>query len=223
MDSDAPKINWHFQVLPPATKKALDFLSLQDWLKDSPWYLAGGTALALYAGHRKSVDLDFFNQEKNFDEKKLMAYFLDNKNWNTKVEDAGTIYGELLGAKISFIAYPFFLPKQPYSRYGFVNMLAPKDIGVMKIVAISQRGKKRDFFDLFWCAHNIEPIENIILRLKEQYPSVAHNYHHILKALVYFNDADIDPDPEIYFKATWRDVKRFFTKEVPIIAKKLIK
>ncbi len=93
----------------------------------------------------------------------------------------------------------------------------------MKIVAISQRGKKRDFFDLFWCAHNVEPLENIIVRLKEQYPSVAHNYHHILKALVYFNDAEIDPDPQIYFKANWKEVKKFFTKEVPIIAKKIMR
>lgn len=27
---------------------------------DSEYYLAGGTALALFCGHRKSVDLDYF-------------------------------------------------------------------------------------------------------------------------------------------------------------------
>ena len=27
------------------------------------WYLAGGTALALQSGHRRSVDLDFFAKE----------------------------------------------------------------------------------------------------------------------------------------------------------------
>ncbi len=231
MEPNSSKINvangdepvWHLETIPANTKKALHFLSLQDWLKNSNWYLAGGTALALCSGHRKSVDLDFFNTEKGFDEKKLMAYFIDNNDWLTKVEDTGTIYGELLGAKISFIAYPFFVPKQEYLNYGSIKVLAPKDIGVMKIVAISQRGRKRDFFDLFWCAHNVEPLETIILRLKEQYPSVAHNYHHILKALVYFNDAEIDPDPEIYFKTNWKEVKKFFTKEVPVIARKIIK
>ncbi len=231
MDANSQKINptkrnestWHFKTIPPDTKKALDFLSLQDWLKDSTWYLAGGTALALSAGHRKSVDLDFFNELSEFDSKKFLKKFSGNNAWKIYINKENTIYGELFGAKVSFIAYPFFVPKQPYLQYGFIKVLAPKDIGVMKIVAISQRGKKRDFFDLFWCAHNIESIESIIVRLKEQYPSVAHNYHHILKALVYFNDAETDPEPQIYFKVTWKEVKKFFTKEIPLIAKKIIK
>ena len=223
MDVNPKKIEWHFKTLPPDTKKALDFLSLEDWLKESKWYLAGGTALALSAGHRKSVDLDFFNTEKDIDNDDLMNNFLGNKEWNAYLNKKNTVYGELFGAKVSFIAYPFFVPKQNYLEYGSIKVLAPKDIAVMKIIAISQRGRKRDFFDLFWCAKNIEPIENIILRLKEQYPSVAHDYHHILKSLVYFNDAETDPDPEIYFKASWKEVKKFFTKEIPLIAKKIIK
>lgn len=223
MDTDPQKINWHLNTLPPNTKKALDFLSLQNWLKESKWYLAGGTALALSAGHRKSVDLDFFNIEKDIDNNDLLNNFLGNNEWNAYLNKKNTIYGELFKAKVSFIAYPFFVPKQNYLQYGSIKVLAPKDIAVMKIIAISQRGKKRDFFDLLWCAKNVEPIENIILRLKEQYPSVAHDYHHILKSLVYFADAETDPDPEIYYKANWKEVKKFFTKEIPVIAKKIIK
>jgi hypothetical protein len=97
-----------------------------------------------------------------------------------------------------------------------------RDIAVMKIVAISQRGRKRDFFDLYWCAHNIEPLLEIIKRLPEQYPSVAHDYHHILKALVYFDDAETDPDPELNFKVSWKQVKTFFKKEIPLIMNKLV-
>jgi len=41
--------------------------------------------------------------------------------------------------------------------------------------------------------------------------------------MVYFEDAEADADPEIYFKANWKEVKKFFTKEIPIIAKKIIK
>lgn len=231
MDADARKISsasgndpvWHLKTLPANTKKALDFLSSQNWLKDSHWYLAGGTALALSAGHRTSVDLDFFNELSDFDSGEFLSNFKSNEEWKPYINKKNTIYGELFDAKVSFIAYPFFVPKQPYLQYGFIKVLAPKDIGVMKIVAISQHGKKRDFFDLFWCAHNIEPLENIILRLKEQYPAVAHSYHHILKALVYFNDAEVDPEPEIYFKTDWKQVKNFFTKEVPIIARKIVK
>lgn len=224
MDSSSKKqINWHYESLPSQTKKALDFLSEENWLKDDGWYLAGGTALALQTGNRKSVDLDFFTEKKDFDEKKIIAKFLENKDWITEVEEKNTIYGQLLGAKVSFIAYPFFVPKQNPLWHGKVRVIDKTDISVMKITAISQRGKKRDFFDLYWCAENIEPLESIIKRLKTQYPSVAHNYHHILKSLVYFEDAESDPDPEIYFDADWGKVKKFFIKEIPGIAERLIR
>ena len=234
MDIDPQKINperkqasygtsWHYETLPRQTKKALDFLSKEEWLKQSSWYLAGGTALALQAGHRKSVDLDFFSEDKNFNEKKLLANFAENSNLEIEVEEKNTIYAKLFGAKVSFIAYPFFVPKQKPLWHGTIRVLDQIDIGVMKITAISQRGRKRDFFDLYWCAHNVEPLENIIKRLKVQYPMVAHDYHHILKSMVYFEDAESDPGPEICFPADWKKVKKFFTKEIPTIATKIMK
>lgn len=220
--SDSRKINWHFEMLPIQTKKALDFLSKEKWLKGSGWYLAGGTALALQAGHRKSYDLDFFSKKAEFDNEELLTNFANNKDWSVSVNKKNTIYGELLKSQVSFIAYPFFVPKQKFLPYGNISVLDKIDIAVMKITAISQRGRKRDFFDLYFCAKNIEPLEEIIKRLKVQYPSVAHNYHHILKALVYFEDAESDPDPEINFKADWQTVKDFFLREIARIAEKLI-
>jgi len=224
MDTDAKKqIALHFNILPRATKKALDFLAKQSWLKKSKWYLAGGTALALSANHRRSVDLDFFSQAKNFENDDFLRQFADVKEWHLILNRKNTIYGELFKAKVSFIAYPFFVPKEKPKFYDCVRILPPADIAVMKIIAISQRGRKRDFFDLYWCAHHVEPLAEIIKRLKTQYPSVAHDYHHLLKALIYFADAETDPAPTIYFNASWRKVKNFFIKEIPIIARSLIK
>ncbi|MEK7496028.1 MAG: nucleotidyl transferase AbiEii/AbiGii toxin family protein [Patescibacteria group bacterium] len=216
------QLDSNLSILPLKTKKALIFLSKQAWIGKSDWYLAGGTALALQAGHRKSVDLDFFTTKSKFNSKTVLGNFVNNNNWRTSFEEENTIYGELFKAKISFIAYPFFIPKQDFIRYGFVKILHPLDIAVMKIIAVSQRGRKRDFFDLYWCAKNIEPMENSIKRLKVQYPTVAHDYHHILKSLVYFNDAESDPAPEIYFKASWKDVKDYFKKEILNITNKMI-
>ena len=224
MDHDAVKLTgFHFDILPKATKTALDYLSGQEWLKDSLWYLAGGTALALQSNNRRSVDLDFFTEEKNFDNDDFLRFFSDAREWRATVNRKNTIYGELFSAKVSFIAYPFFVPKHAPVFYGFIRILSPLDIAVMKIIAVSQRGRKRDFFDLYWCAQNIEPLLEIVKRLKLQYPSIAHDYHHILKALVYFEDAESDPEPEIYFDASWNEVKKFFTKEIPVIADKLIR
>ena len=224
MDIDAQKqIKFHFDTLPGETKKGLDFLSKQEWLKNSKWYLAGGTALALQTGHRRSVDLDFFSREKIFENEDVLEKLYGLNSWKVTMDRKNTIYGELFGAKISFIAYPFFVPKQNFLLHGSVRVLNKIDIAVMKIIAISQRGRKRDFFDLYWCAKNIEPLESIIKRLKVQYPSIAHNYHHILKALLYFEDAESDPEPQIYFDASWKKVKSFFRKEIPLIANRIMK
>lgn len=222
MDVAAQKIKWHYETLPRRTKKALDFLSGENWLMKSGWYLAGGTALALQSGNRKSFDLDFFSDQQDFVEQKLLAGFSGNRDWKTEIVEKNTIYGELFNAKVSFIAYPFFIPKQKMIWHGSVKILNALDIAVMKVIAISQRGRKRDFFDLYWCAKNFEPLGKTIRRLKVQYPSVAHDYHHILKSLVFFEDAEGDPVPEIFFKADWKEVKQFFIKEVPRITAEII-
>lgn len=222
METASPRqIKWHLDILPRNTKKALDLLSKQAWLKRSVWYLAGGTALALQAGHRSSVDLDFFTAKANFHNGTLLEHF-KNYDWLTAINEQGTIYGELSGAKISFISYPFFIPQLPLKHYGTIRLLDPLDIAVMKIVAISQRGRKRDFFDLYWCANNLLPLEQLISRLPDQYPTVAHDYYHILKSLTYFTDAENDPAPKLCFNANWRQVKKFFINQIPLITKHLI-
>ena len=222
MDAPSQKqIIWHEKILPPETKKALVFLSAQSWLKKSEWYLAGGTALALQAGHRSSVDLDFFTPKSNFYTPSLLKHF--NTNWKTTSLEEGTVYGELFRAKVSFLSNPLFEPSLPPVRYGAVRVLHPIDIAVMKVIAISQRGPKRDFIDLYWCIRNIEPLEKIIIRLKTQYPSVAHDFHHILKSMTYFIDAENDPLPKLYFKASWPQVKKLFIDEVPDVTRKLMK
>jgi hypothetical protein len=219
--ANTDEIIWRDDILPRNTKKALVFLSSQDWLRESKWYLAGGTALALQEGHRTSLDLDFFYPDKEFDLEALLGKF-QGSDWVADVAREGTVYGRVCNAKVSFIAYPFFIPKESYAWYGLVRVLKPKDIAVMKIVAISQRGKKRDFVDLYWYVKEHEPLGDILSRLPGQYPSVAHNYHHILKSLMYFEDAEQDPMPKIFFNATWREIKKYFEREVPIITKEFL-
>lgn len=215
-------LDLHLEILPPKTRKALDFLSKEAWLQESGWYLAGGTALALQAGHRKSVDLDFFTQEKSFSNDELLGHFPLIAEWITDINEKNTVYGELCGAKVSFIAYPSFIPVEQPILYGSIKILKPSDIAVMKIIAISQRGKKRDFFDLYWLIQHGEILETTVQKLKNQYPSVAHDYHHILKSLVYFEDADTDPTPELNFNASWKDVKDYFINQIPNITKNLV-
>jgi hypothetical protein len=209
------------EILPADTAAAFEVFSKVDWLSVD-WYLAGGTAFALQAKHRESVDLDFFHPDDfnvPITEKQLEGL----SGWKTTFTRKGTIYGELLGAKASFIVYPFFKPKQDFLKYGTVSVLQLRDIGVMKIVAISQRGRKRDFVDLYWYVKNKEPLINLVKLLPEQYPSVAHDYHHILKSLTYFDGAENEPMPVLHFSATWEEMKKFFLEETKKVSEEVLR
>lgn len=186
------------------------------------WYLGGGTALALQVGHRVSVDLDFFTPRKSFNEIAVERELLATDHWDTSYRERGTIYGALQNTKMSLIAYPFFIPSKQMTRYESLRILTPADIAVMKIIAVSQRGRKRDFVDLYWYCTHREPISKIIARVGTHYPGQEKNIAHFLKSLTYFADAEADPMPKVFFKSSWQEIKKFFRREAAASARELI-
>lgn len=214
VNQNTKRLDLHFDALPSATQKALKLFSNFSWLKRSRWYLAGDTALALQVGHRQSVDLDFFTSASRFAELELERKLFATGQWKTTLRQAGTIYGELLGAKVSFIAYPFFQTSRKRLLYNYVQMLLVQDIAAMKIIAISQRGRKRDFVDLYWLCQNFSSLDQIVTHALNSYPGQSDNLHHIIKSLVYFDDAEFDPMPKLFFEITWNKIEKFFVREV---------
>jgi hypothetical protein len=214
-------IKWCTDILPKKTLHALNILAKESWLQTNDWYLAGGTALALHAGHRRSDDLDFFTQKSPFALQSVLKP-LEKHDWHANFATENTVYGRISNAKISFIAYHFFHPRETMAMYGTVPVLMPKDIAVMKVIAISQRGKKRDFIDLYWYLQHSEPLITVMRRLPNQYPTVAHDFHHICKSLVYFEDAEDDPMPQLFFSADWKTIRAWFEREVPKLTKELL-
>ncbi len=210
-------------VLPKATRNAFSLLQNFSFLSKSDWYLAGGTALTLQIGHRKSVDLDFFTTQKTFHESEIEKEFLSTGKWITTLQQKGTLYGKFVNAKISFIAYPFFQPSKEKIFCGHISILAPHDIAAMKIVAISQRGRKRDFVDLYWYCTHFDRLEEVIRRTIRQYPHQKLSIPHIIKSFTYFEDAEADPMPKIFFDVTWKKIKEYFQKEAVRLAKELLR
>src|SRR3989344_2373993 len=200
----------HTEVLPLGTQRAWNYWQKKSPLDANQWYLAGGTALALQVGHRQSVDLDFFSTQTNFDETELERTLLSTEFWKTTLRRVGTLYGTFKGAKMSFIAYPFFRPSVPLQMCGKIHILRPADIAVMKIIAISQRGRRRDFVDLYWYCNNREPLGDILNRVPNHYPEQKHNLTHFLKSLTYFEDAEADPMPTLFFDVSWKKIKDYF-------------
>ena len=210
-------------VLPSEAQAVFRALGLLDFLRADGWYLAGGTALALQMGHRVSLDLDFFTPHSKFSISDIERVLGGAGQWETTLASEGTLYGNFLGAKVSFIAYPFFKPSPPALQCGTVDILSPDDVAVMKVIVVSQRGKKRDFVDLYWymAVYGAE-LFSLMMRVLKQYPQ-AHNVQHLIKSMTYFVDAEEDAMPKLFFDADWEKVKAYFRAEVPKVAKALLR
>ena len=182
-------------------------------LKQMPFinqfYLAGGTGLALQLGHRLSADFDFFSK-KNFDEARILRELAETKSFSLEKRDIQTVIGTFKKTKIALFYYPYPLLKDTLTQDG-IKTASVLDIACMKIEAISSRGTKRDFIDLYEAAKQI-PIKELLLQFETKYSSLKYNMMHIKKSLLYFNDAEDEPMPKMLTRVSWKEVKYFFKK-----------
>lgn len=84
----------------------------------------------------------------------------------------------------------------------------------MKLSAIAARGARRDFIDLYAVAKDLG-LPPLLELFHQKYAQVRYNKVHLLKALVYFADAEREPMPDMIAPYSWEDVKEFFVREVP--------
>ncbi len=202
------------QVLPRNTKAILALLEKSEIIQKA--YLAGGTALALQLGHRISYDLDFFTQEE-FDEQMLLPEIKKISNFQLERIAWRTILGKFKNVKFSifYYKYPFLYAAK---KFGMINVTDIRDITAMKIAAIASRGTKRDFVDLYFICKETISLKEAIQLYDKKYKNLATTEMHIMKSLVYFEDAELDEMPKMLKKLAWEEVKRFFEKEVKQMA-----
>jgi len=195
------------------SKKQIYLLKKLGFLEKYGFYLAGGTALALQIGHRASLDFDFYT-EKKFDSRKLREEFDKRFKEVQEIYIAGDTLGlSVDGIGVSFFRYPYPLIKSCRETEG-VLLASVEDIAAMKILAISQRGRRRDFIDIYFLIKEFG-LKQITEFIKEKYP--MFNVYVGLQGLTYFKDADEDPEKKrykLFKKVRWSEVKKFIIKEV---------
>ncbi|PIZ00456.1 hypothetical protein COY62_02475 [bacterium (Candidatus Howlettbacteria) CG_4_10_14_0_8_um_filter_40_9] len=178
------------------------------------FYLAGGTALAIQLGHRKSIDLDFFSKD-SFDLSPLEKTLVSLGKFEITGKDEGTLHGILDGVKISFMRYDY-RSLFPFSDFDGVNLADKRDISAMKIDTISSRGSKKDFVDLYFLLYEFS-IKELIGFYEKKYSEIDYNKIHIVKSLTYFEDADGEPLPEMIKDFDWEKAKEKITNAVKTI------
>jgi len=181
-------------------------------------YLAGGTALALRLGHRRSVDLDFFTRKK-FNEQIVVRRLKKLGKFKEKTVDWQTVMGSLFGVSFSLFYFEYPLVGKT-DQFEGVAIASLKDIAAMKLRAIGDRGTKRDFVDLFFLAKEMRLAEVFQLYHKK-FGGLTEQKYHLWRALNYFEDADKDVLPKMFRPVEWSQVKRFFNGEVKKLAAEL--
>jgi len=176
------------------------------------FYLAGGTGLALRLGHRRSVDLDFFHGE-NINEDSVLQKLQHLEGFALAAKEPGTIYASIRKTKVSLItyAYPILFPFQAFLG---VDVADSRDIGCMKISAITSRGTKRDFVDLYLLSQEYG-LKQLLEWFTRKFSQTNYSVPHILKSLSYFEEAEQDPMPHMLISLSWEEVKQFFAREAP--------
>lgn len=180
------------------------------WL-DS-WVLGGGTGLALQIGHRYSEDLDFFRPEP-FDPMALVSRMTDIADVTIQGRATDTLHVMVEGLRMSFLrADPPLLFRG--TAYRGLFLADPRDIAVMKVIAIGGRGSRKDFVDLFFHLTGGTTLESIFALVRRRFTDVDVNEYHLLKSLVFFEDAEAEPMPRMIRDVDWGDVKERLRDEV---------
>ena len=168
------------------------------------FYLAGGTALSLILGHRKSIDLDFFSS--SFPKFEILVAKLKTLNPKVINQDKGTLDLYIDGVKVSFLEYKYPLIGD-FLEFDQVKVASLEDIACMKLSAISSRGSKKDFIDLYFILQKLSLGELLDL-FEKKFKGVDYQMSHILKSLVYFEEAEKQPDPEFLVDVDWNEVRK---------------
>ena len=198
------------KVINAKTKRVLESLDKIEIIKN--FYLAGGTALALQLGHRKSIDLDLFSR-KDFSTEELKTILSQMGRLKIYSEEERTLNANLNGVKISFFGYKYKM-LFPLVKYGKNLKLANiRDIVCMKVDAISNRGSKKDFIDFYFLLKEYS-LKEVLSFFDKKYQEIEYSHLHILKSLIYFQDAEDDPMPLMLKGADWDEVKKELRKGV---------
>ncbi len=92
-----------------------------------------------------------------------------------------------------------------------LRLASVEDIIPMKLLAIANRGTKKDFYDLYFLLQTFS-LEQMLNLFSIKFKTV--NSFHLIKSLVFFEDAELDPEPVLIKKVSWDKVKSHISKAV---------
>ncbi len=207
-------------TLPDNAQKSLAILGANNCLPPKT-YLAGGSGLALYLGHRISVDFDFFTPI-SFNQESLAKNLSQYGKFTVTSISPDTLLGVFNDTKFSIFRYQYPLISETTDCLG-VDVANRKDIGAMKIAAVMGRGTKKDFIDLYFLSKDEASLDDCLNYYNRKYGALASNLYSIITSLAYFTQAEESEMPKMLKEVSWDEVKKFFENESIRLADKFLK
>ncbi|EKD56682.1 MAG: hypothetical protein ACD_58C00120G0005 [uncultured bacterium] len=189
----------------------------QDQIKNLPiiksfskdFGLVGGTAIALHIGHRESIDFDLFSLKKfgNLSIKNKINKKITIDEILVNESDELTFIGN--NVRFTFFHYPYKIDfSENFEGIKLPNLLT---LSVMKVHALGQRAKWKDYVDLYFIIKDYHSIKEIIKRAQEIFGN-EFNEKIFRTQLAYFKD--IDKSEEIIWKKGFRVDDKTIEKEL---------
>lgn len=206
MEPENVLMAFHAEVMPDLQQRMLR--AAGTFAVRSGFYLAGGTAIAIHLGHRRSVDLDWFTPDAMPDPMRLASDIRDELGEFAVTGTAeGTLHGQVGGVKFSFLEYRYAALVDPVEWPEYDCLLAgPEDLACMKLSAIGGRGARKDFIDIYALGRTRFTLGEMLgfYRLKFDVEDIGH----VLMSLTYFDDAEAEDTPEMLWDTDWAEIKR---------------
>lgn len=173
------------------------------------YYLVGGTAIALYLGHRRSIDFDLFkfaplNRKKNVERIRQFGYE-PLITWNV-TDQMNLVVNDV---KLTFFQYPFQIKANNIFEEQ-IRIPELIDLAAMKAYALGRRSKWKDYVDLFFLLKEQFSFETISQRANAIFGSMFSEKL-FRSQLSYFEDIDYteEVDYMIPNPPTENEIKEF--------------
>jgi hypothetical protein len=181
----------HMEILPESQRHVWPALG---WSKTSGLVLYGGTAIALWCGHRASVDFDFFtDRQLNHD---LINHELRKSGISAHVvqeeRNSVSLFTEPGNVKLSFFGELSMgrVGSPSQTSDGMVSVASPLDLLATKLKVIMQRAEAKDYIDIAQLLRDGSHLSQGLGAARSMYGS-AFAPAECLRALTFYDDGDL--------------------------------
>lgn len=156
--------------------------------------MVGGTAIALYLGHRRSIDYDLFKKAPLKRKKNLEIIQESGFPYQVVFNTDGQMNLVVNGVKLTFFQYEFDV-KAVTDFQGAIKLPSLLDLAAMKAYALGRRSKWKDYVDLYFLLKDRYSIDEISARAETIFGELFSSKMFRIQ-LSYFEDVDYSEEVE---------------------------